>query len=105
MDIILMKRIILFLIISVYLVSCNEESSPVNNNNTSNSPYSGLMRTDESGSILEEEDDDWNPICYNIPSFGSNFFCLYPPRGNPGTKKITISLANRLDGNYKITVH
>ena len=63
------------------------------------------MRTNQFGVVDTAEDDDWEPICYDIPSFGPNFFCMYPPKNNPGTDTITVRFSNRLNCKYRITVH
>jgi|GEM_PF-1460547 hypothetical protein len=98
----MMKSIKQILLISAFafMISCSDDK--IADFDTLRSQYSGVNEYDSLGRKIYEVDNDWQPECYKIPSFGGNHFCFYATYPLPATDTLTLWLASAIEGNYKV---
>lgn len=93
-------KYITLIILLIMILSCSDDK--IVDSNTPISQYSGVNEYDENGSKTKEVDNDWQPECYKIPSFGENHFCIYAVYPLPATDTLTLWVASAIEGNYMI---
>lgn len=94
-----LNYISLFLLIA-FVVSCSDDK--IADFDTPRSQYSGVSEYDSLSNKIMQVDNDWEPECYEIVSFGKHHFCFYSTYPLPAIDTLTLWIGSAINGNYNI---
>jgi hypothetical protein len=94
----ILNYIILFIVI--ILISCSDDK--VVDSNTPKSQYSGVSEYDSLSNKIMQVDNDWEPECYEVVSFGKHHFCFYSTYPLPAIDTLTLWIGSAINGNFNI---